>query len=78
MRADFIDDDQLWLAIIEMLDQLLRRRHVSVAYTDSVKLDEPVDVLLLGLGHQVLQFATGALGIDVDRLQPGLFRVLRD
>ncbi|MNL06583.1 hypothetical protein D3C87_1272230 [compost metagenome] len=78
MRADLVDHHQLRLVVVEQFDQLCRCSHVTVAHAGLVELHELVDVLFLGLGHQVLQVAAGALAIDVDRVQAGLFRVLPD
>ena len=78
MRADLVDHHQLRFVVVEQLDQLRRCRHVAVAHAGLVELHKFVDVLFLGVGHQVLQIAAGALSVDVHRAQTGLFRVLPD
>lgn len=47
--------------------------HVAVAHAGLVELDEFVGILALKVGRQVLQITARALGVDVDRVQPGLF-----
>ncbi|MNP12204.1 hypothetical protein D3C76_1044290 [compost metagenome] len=78
MRADLIDYHQLRFIVVEQFDQLRRRGHVAVAHAGLIELHELIDVVFLRVVHQVLQIAAGALRVDIDRAQPGLFRVLPD
>ncbi|MNN63491.1 hypothetical protein D3C81_1788750 [compost metagenome] len=78
MRANFIDDDQLRLIIVEAVYQGLGCRHVAIQYRCIVELHELVDVLFFSFIHAVLQVAAGALGVDIHRRQACLLRVLPD
>ncbi len=72
MRPDLVDQNEGCSAVAQQVRDPVGNGHVAVAHRQPAELNEAVDALAFARRHLVLHRAAGTLGIDIDRLQPGM------
>ena len=71
MAADLVDQDQLRLAVVEIVRQPVGHGVIAVDHRHIAKLLPTVDLRALGIVHPILVAPAGALGIEIDGAETG-------